>query len=133
MRLLLDEHFSKLVAQRLRDDHGHDVVAVTERPELVGLQDAALWEVALAEGRALVTENAADFLLLVHAATASGSPHPGLIVTSHRAFPRSKAASALLVTALDALRGSHRSDDALVDRVVWLGSPNASRAAVPCR
>jgi len=54
LRLLLDEHFSQLVARRLRQDGGHDVVAVTERAELVGQPDEALFEVARAERRALV-------------------------------------------------------------------------------
>ena len=125
MRLLLDEHFSQLVARRLREDGGHDVVAVTERAELVGLDDEALLEVASAERRALVTENAADFLILVQAASASGSPHPGLIVTSHRVFPRSKDSIGRLVTALDALVTSHPGDEAPADRVVWLGSPSS--------
>lgn len=125
MRLLLDEHFSQLVARRLREDGGHDVVAVTERADLVGLPDEALFEVARAEGRALVTENAADFLILVQAAAASGSPHPGLIVTSHRAFPRSKDSTGRLVTALDTLLTSHPSDEAPAGRVVWLGSPGS--------
>ncbi len=125
MRLLLDEQFSKVIAQRLRDGLGHDVIAVTERPELVGLSDEAQFEVALDLRRVLVTENALDFLMLVKAATASGSPHPGLIVTSHRAFPRSKSSSGSLVTALHALLESHQSDDAVLDRVVWLGSKNA--------
>lgn len=127
MKLLLDEHFSQLVARRLRDEHGHDVVAVTERPDLVGLSDEALFEVARAERRALVTENAADFMPLVRSATASGSPHAGLIVTSHRAFPRSKDSIGSLVVALDALLSSHLSDDSLVDRVTWLSSGNSQR------
>ncbi len=60
MRLLLDEHFSQLVARRLRQDGGHDVVAVTERADLVGLDDETLFAVARAERRALVSESAAD-------------------------------------------------------------------------
>ncbi len=122
MRLLHDEHFSPLVARRLRNQLGHDVLAVTERPELLGLSDEALFEVARAERRALVTENAADFMTLVRTASASSSPHAGLIVTSHRAFPRSKDAIGSLVAALDTLLTAHRSDDALVDRVAWLSS-----------
>jgi len=58
----------------------------------------------------------------VRAASASASPHHGLIVTCHRAFPRSKDSTGRLVTALDTLLTSHPSDEALADRVVWLGS-----------
>jgi len=125
LRLLLDEHFSQLVARRLREDGGHDVVAVTERAELVSQPDEALFEVARAERRALVTENAADFLILVQATTASGAPHQGLIVTSHHAFPRSKGSTGRLVTALEALLTAHPGGDDLVDRVVWLGPPDS--------
>ncbi len=113
------------MARRLREDGGHDVVSVTERAELVGLPDEALFEVARAEGRALVTENAADFLILVQAAAASGSPHHGLIVTSHRAFPRSKDSIGRLVSALHALLTVRPGDEALADRVVWLGAPGS--------
>jgi hypothetical protein len=57
---LIDEMFPATTAQLLRDSYGHDAVHVFE----VGLQaaeDAHVATVARAEGRAIVTENVADF------------------------------------------------------------------------
>lgn len=41
-----------------------DVIAVTERSELVSLPDRALFAWAAAEGRALVTNNVGDYVVL---------------------------------------------------------------------
>lgn len=43
MRLLLNEHYRREIAQQLRA-RGHDVVAVDERDDLRGLTDAELLE-----------------------------------------------------------------------------------------
>lgn len=57
---LIDEMFPMAAAVLLRDTYGHDAVHVAE----VGLQaaeDAQVAAVARGEGRAVVTENVADF------------------------------------------------------------------------
>lgn len=57
---LIDEMFGSRVAELLRDTHGYDAVHVDE----IGLRahsDAEVAAVARAEGRAVVTENVADF------------------------------------------------------------------------
>ncbi len=87
MKLLLDEMHGPAVAVGLRR-LGHDVVAVKERPELVGLADADLLRAASADRRAIVTENVKDFAALHQASTASGQPHTGLLFTHPRRFPR---------------------------------------------
>jgi hypothetical protein len=56
VRLCLDEHYSKEIANVLRQ-RGHDVDCVTERPELVSLADADVWARMQREGRTLLTEN----------------------------------------------------------------------------
>ena len=61
MKLLLDEMLPPTIAKRLRDEHGHDVVAVAERDELRGLQDADILLIAQEEERTIVTENVRDF------------------------------------------------------------------------
>ena len=57
---LVDEMFPAAAAELLRNTYGHDAVHVAE----VGLQatdDAHVAALARAEGRAMVTENVADF------------------------------------------------------------------------
>ena len=87
MKLLLDEMHAPAVAVELRA-RGHDVVAVKERPELVGLADPDVLTVATREGRAVVTENVKDFAILHQRLTAAGAHHAGLVFTHHRRFPR---------------------------------------------
>ena len=57
---MVDEMFPTVIAVLLRDTYGHDAVHVAE----VGLRavdDAQVAATARAEGRAVVTENVADF------------------------------------------------------------------------
>jgi hypothetical protein len=119
VRLLLDEHYSKQIAQQLRD-RGHDVVAVTERPDLAGLRDDQLLDAMAAEGRAIVTENWSDFHRLIRQATASGAAHHGVVFTSRRQLPRSRAAIGLHVGVLDDFLQRHPDDDALRNAHHWL-------------
>jgi hypothetical protein len=57
---LLDEMFPPAAAALLREKYGHDAVHVAE-VGLRGADDAQVAAVARADGRAVVTENAADF------------------------------------------------------------------------
>ena len=57
---LVDEMFPPATAVILRDTYGHDAVHVTE-VGLRGADDAHGATAARAEGRAVVTENVADF------------------------------------------------------------------------
>jgi hypothetical protein len=119
VRLLLDEHYSPRIAVELRR-RGHDVVAAPERPELRGLGDAALFALMASEGRAILTENASDFLLIVRAATVRGTDHFGLVLTSPRQFPRTSRAIGRLVAALDAFLAARPAADALRGQSWWL-------------
>lgn len=106
MRLLIDEMWPPAVAVQLRR-RWHDVVAVAERPELKGMPDPALFAVAQAEGRAVVTENVPDFRPLAAAALAQGQAHAGLVLTGNARYPRhDPRTSGRLVTALEALLAS---------------------------
>jgi Protein of unknown function DUF82. len=120
VKVLLDEHLSPLVARLLRD-RGHDVLAVAERTDLVGLADTHLWVVATREHRAIVTENVRDYALLARATAAEGGRHGGLILVSPGTFWRTRNATGLLVEALHHLISDHPGD-ALWDRTVWLTS-----------
>lgn len=57
---LIDEMFPAATAEVLRKIHGHDAVHVAESG-LRATEDAQLAAVARAEGRAIITENVADF------------------------------------------------------------------------
>ena len=57
---LIDEMFSPATAEILRDRYGHDAVHVSEAG-LTATEDAIVAATARAEGRAIVTENVADY------------------------------------------------------------------------
>jgi predicted nuclease of predicted toxin-antitoxin system len=105
VKLLLDEMYSAVVAEQLRA-RGHDVVSVhdPEYRRFEGASDEELFAAALAEDRALVTENVPDFRRLEADALARGEAHAALIFTSNRQFPRGEpATTGRLVEALHAL------------------------------
>ena len=120
MKLLLDEHYSPKVAAELRKRR-HDVVCAQERDDLRGLGDRELWAFASAEGRALMTENVADFMPLVREAAADGTRHFGIVFTSPRSLPRGPRTIGLYVKRLGSFLRDHPADDALADQVHWLG------------
>jgi predicted nuclease of predicted toxin-antitoxin system len=119
VRLLLDEHFSPRIAAQLRL-RGHDVVAARERADLRGTSDADLFALMPAEQRAIVTEDAADFLPLARAALVRGTEHFGVVLTSSRQFPRTIRSIGRLVSALDAFLTARPTDDALRGQTWWL-------------
>ena len=103
MKLLLDEMWSPEIARQMRL-RGHDVTAVAEQAALAGHTDAVVFDAAQAEGRALVTENVADFRALGADTLRRGGSHAGLVFTTDRRFPRHDHRTAgRLVTALDRL------------------------------
>ena len=103
MKLLLDEMWPQQIAVQLRR-RGHDVIAVTERPDLQGTPDAVVLAVARLEGRAIVTENVRDFRPLAVEELRQGRSHAGLILTRNRRFPRGDPQTfGYLITALDRL------------------------------
>lgn len=57
---LIDEMFPPAAAMLLRDTYGHEAAHVVE-VGLQGIDDAQVAAVARAEGRAMVTENFADY------------------------------------------------------------------------
>ena len=60
MNLLLDEMFPSDAARQLRDAFGHDAVHVDDLG-MGGVDDRQVAAVARADGRAVVTENIADY------------------------------------------------------------------------
>jgi predicted nuclease of predicted toxin-antitoxin system len=105
MKLLLDEMHAPAIAEQLRA-RGHDVVSVHDVAyrALEGEPDEKVWAAAIAENKALVTENVQDFRRLDAGALAHEQPRARLIFTTDRQFPRGDPATiGRLVTALDAL------------------------------
>jgi hypothetical protein len=119
LRLLLDEMYSPAVAAELRA-RGHDAASVHDpsHAHLSGAPDADVLAVAIDDGRVLVTENVRDYRPLEGQLLAAGSPHPGLLYTSNRQFPRGDPATiGRLVRALDKLL---REGPDLRDRSLFL-------------
>lgn len=91
MRLLLDANLSgRRLARPLRDD-GHDVMALSERPDLEGLADPEVLALAASEGRILITRNSRDFAPLLRDWAEAGRSHAGCILIwtlGHHEFGR---------------------------------------------
>ncbi len=111
--------YNLAIAEQLRA-LGHDVAAATERLELRNVHDAALLREASGERRAVLTEDAADFVPIYEGMLAAGDPAWGLLLSSPRSMPRSKKTIGLFVRTLDRYLAEHAQDDALGDRVDWL-------------
>ncbi len=104
MRLLLDEMYPATLAEQLRA-RGHDVVSVHDADyhHLEGVPDAEVYAAAIADDRALLTENVSDFRRLETDALGRDAACSRLIFTTNRQFPRGQAATVgRLVRALDA-------------------------------
>jgi hypothetical protein len=95
VRLLLDEMYPRLLAEELRDA-GYDVVAVVERPDLIGRSDLDIVRWALDDRRVVVTENVVDFAVL------DAADHAGLLLVNARRWPRTAAGRGRLRDALAA-------------------------------
>lgn len=123
MRLCLDERYSPQIASNLRDV-GYDVVSVKERPELRSMSDVELLATMTAERRALLTENVADFVPLVTQRAADAEAHSGVIFSTNKTMPRSKATIGRYVEALTLLMARFPDEDGLLNRVEWLQPPH---------
>lgn len=86
LRLLLDEHISDKVADRL-NKRGHDVVASTTAPSLKGLSDPRIFAAAQDQERIFVTYNRSDFESIIREYAAYGREHCGLVVVGPQQFP----------------------------------------------
>lgn len=110
-RLLLDEHYSAEIAERLRAD-GYDVTAVVADAELRALPDAELFRWAAGQGRRIVTENIKDFRPLLIRAYQTGESIAPLLLVSPRRFPRGTGdRTEVIVKSLTAWLGFADSHD----------------------
>lgn len=101
-RLLLDEMLSPKIGTGLAD-RGHDVDAVTQRPDLMALHDdEPILAAAAAEGRIMVTTNIGDFAVLDGRWAAEGRTHAGIVFVTTSAFPQDRSFIGSVVNALHA-------------------------------
>jgi len=118
VKLLLDEHYANEIAAKLRAA-GHDVATVSERG-LRGIDDEPLLALSSSEDRALLTNNARDFMPIVSRWTTSGMDHCGVLLTSDASMPRGKNTIGLYVRTLQALMDTNPDPTALANQVRWL-------------
>lgn len=114
LRLLLDEMLPPAMASQLCAK-GHDVRAVADSPEFVGLPDEDILVGAAEAGRALVTVNIRDFMPLDARFRATGRSHAGLVLISTKTFPQNRSYVQAVTSALDALLAA---DPVLAEKTV---------------
>lgn len=122
MRLLLDEHFAPEIAERLRQDLGHDVVSVSGTPSLQGKADTFLLDYAAGDRRAIVTQDIRDFAALHSRCLRNERTHYGIVFAPSRRFSRDKKHIGEIVRALDVFIRSRPSDETMIDATHWLQS-----------
>lgn len=118
MRLALDHHYSRAIAEQLRDK-GHDAVAAIEQ----GWEretDEPLLMLCATEQRALVTNNVSDFTTIAQRWSMQGRSHYGLVFTSDVSLPRTRATIGRYVRLLHDLLTERPGPEPLIDRVHWL-------------
>ncbi len=120
VRLLLDEHLSPEIARQLRA-RGHDVLAVAERPDLLGRSDRVHFASMSEQRRAIVTRDLGDFRPLLAEALRAGAKTYGLVCVPAR-VSLSRESIGRLVDSLERLLREHPGDDAAIDRggEIWL-------------
>lgn len=118
VRLALDHHYSRLIAEQLRD-RGHDAVAVYERGWHQANEEELL-DLCAAEGRALVTNNVADFVALAQQWTGESRHHAGLVFTSDASLPRTRKTIGTYVELLADLLTGNPGEADFLDRIHWL-------------
>ena len=118
MKLLLDEMHAPRVAEDL-SAVGWDVIAVASEPNLRGLPDADIMAHAAHTGRAIVTENVADFSILANTRATRGESHSGIVFTNPGRFNRASLAyPGNLIKALGTLLGE--ATDPGLSWIRWL-------------
>jgi predicted nuclease of predicted toxin-antitoxin system len=116
MRILLDAHISGRTVGKALSEGGHDVRAIDSEPELEGLSDPEVLELAAAEGRILVTANIRDFEPLLREWAGESRPHTGVILIPSSV--RNEAFGVLISGVEETLADTNQEEWA--DRVAWL-------------
>ncbi len=116
MRILLDAHISGRTVGKALIEGGHDVRALDSEPELEGLSDPEVLELATAEGRVLVTANISDFEPILREWAGESRSHAGVILVPSSV--RNEAFGVLISGVEETLADT--SQEEWVDRVEWI-------------
>lgn len=100
MRLLLDEMLPPSVAGVL-NEHGHDAVSA-QGAGLLGAPDQDVFDLAVRDGRTIVTENVADFALLLQRSMSRDEPCVPVVFVRRSDFPAKGALATHLAAHLHA-------------------------------
>lgn len=113
MKLLLDEMYPAALAEALR---AADIdAAIVAALGLAGNSDPDVFAAAIAQGRAILTENVGDFTRISAEHLDAGNHHPGVVIALSSRFSRRRAGIPALVAAIRTI-----ADQQLEDRVVYL-------------
>lgn len=118
MKLALDHHYPATTTTVLRE-RGHDAVTAHER-DWHRHDDEPLLALCVGEGRTLLTNNVADFVVILRRWALEGRQHAGLIFTSDTSLPRTRSATGRYVELLEALLLAHPGDRDFDGRIHWL-------------
>jgi Domain of unknown function (DUF5615) len=124
LKLLLDEMYSARLAEALRAA-GVDVRTVVELGS-AGSSDPEVFAAAIADGRAPLTENVADFARISGEHLAAGGRHSGVLIALSSRFSRRPAGTGALVAAIRAV-----ADQRLDDRLVYLRDAPVISGRIP--
>jgi hypothetical protein len=128
MKILLDAHISGRTVGKALTERGHDVRSIDSEPELEGLSDPEVLELAIAEGRILVTANIKDFEPLLREWAGESRSHTGVILVPSSV--RNEAFGVLITGVEETLADTNQED--WIDRVAWRRSmsPHQPRYSV---
>ncbi len=113
---MLDAHISGRTVGKALIESGHDARALDSEPELEGLSDLEVLELAAAEGRVLVTANIRDFEPLLREWAGESRSHAGVILVPSSV--RNKAFGVLISGMEKTIADTGQEE--WVDRVAWL-------------
>jgi predicted nuclease of predicted toxin-antitoxin system len=119
MKLLLDAHISGRTVGKALTERGHDVRALDSEPELEGLSDPEVLELAATEGRILVTANIRDFEPLLREWAGESRSHTGVILVPSSV---SNEAFGVLISGVEETLAD-TSQENWSERVAWLRRP----------
>ena len=116
MRVLLDAHLSSRAIGGPLRRAGHEVLALDDDLILKALPDADVFDLAIAQGRIVITANIRDFARLARSRMEAGQAHPGIVLV-----PASSLGFGVLLRGLARLFADRPAATDWVNRVEFLG------------